>query len=143
LESWTVLSTVHVEEKRGSGIFKKFCSVRYVTADPRASSWPPKLVHGPFDTARSLFATCLGIEFWHKLFERSGGGNCEAIFPTERREMIFCVIPMTEKWPLFLHMMTEKRPFWFWTDTGDNIFFSVGNQFFLFYNFNTTTHGAQ
>jgi hypothetical protein len=33
-------------------------------------------------------------------------------FLTERREMIFCAIPMTEKWP-FLHMMTEKRPFWF------------------------------
>jgi hypothetical protein len=33
-------------------------------------------------------------------------------FPTERREMIFCAIPMTEKWPFFLHMMTEKRPFW-------------------------------
>jgi hypothetical protein len=60
-------------------------------------------------------------------------------FPTERREMIFCAIPMTEKWP-FLHMMTEKRQFWFWMYTGDNIFFSVGNQFFLFNNFNTTTH---
>jgi hypothetical protein len=46
-------------------------------------------------------------------------------------EFIILRIPMTEKWP-----------FWFWTDTGDNIFFSVGNQFLLLYNFNTTTHGA-
>jgi hypothetical protein len=60
-------------------------------------------------------------------------------FPTERREMIFCAIHMTEKWP---HMMTEKRPFWHYTATEDNIFFSDGNQIFLFYNFNTATNGA-
>jgi hypothetical protein len=40
-----------------------------------------------------------------KFFERSGGGNCEAIsdsqFPTERREMIFCAIPLTENLPFF------------------------------------------
>jgi hypothetical protein len=24
-------------------------------------------------------------------------------FPTERREMIFCAIPMTEKWPFFAY----------------------------------------
>jgi hypothetical protein len=63
-------------------------------------------------------------------------------FPTERREMIFCAIHMTEKWPFFLHMMTENLRFWFWTATGDNFFFSVENQIFLFYNFNTATHGA-
>jgi hypothetical protein len=63
-------------------------------------------------------------------------------FPTERREMIFCAIHMTEKWPLFFAFETEKWPFWFWTVTGDNIFFSVGNQIFLFHNFNTATHGA-
>jgi hypothetical protein len=33
-------------------------------------------------------------------------------------EFIILRIPKTEKWP-----------FWFWTVTGDNIFFSVGNQF--------------
>jgi hypothetical protein len=42
--------------------------------------------------------------------------------------MIFRAIHMTEKWP---HMMTEKRPFWLYTATGD-IFFSVGKQFFCF-----------
>jgi hypothetical protein len=40
----------------------------------------------------------------------------------EHREMIFCAIHMTEKWP---HMMTEKRPFLLETDTGDNIFFQL------------------
>jgi hypothetical protein len=41
-------------------------------------------------------------------------------FPTERREMIFCAIPMTEKWP-----------FWHYLVTGDNNFFSAGNQIFF------------
>jgi hypothetical protein len=50
-------------------------------------------------------------------------------FPTKRREMIFCAIPKTEKWP-----------FWHYLEA-DNIFFSVGNQIFL-YNFNTATHGG-
>jgi hypothetical protein len=38
--------------------------------------------------------------------------------------------------------MTENLRFWFRMSTGDNIFFSVGNQIFLFHNFNTATHGA-
>jgi hypothetical protein len=38
--------------------------------------------------------------------------NCEAIFRRSGSEFIILRIPMTEKWP-----------FWFWTDTGDNIFF--------------------
>jgi hypothetical protein len=55
--------------------------------------------------------------------------NCEAIFRRSGSEFIILQIPKT-----------ENLRFWFWMSTGDNIFFSVGNQFFLFYNFNTTTH---
>jgi hypothetical protein len=44
------------------------------------------------------------------------GGKLFAIFRRSGSEFIILQIPMT-----------ENLRFWFWTDTGDNIFFSVGN----------------
>jgi hypothetical protein len=54
-----------------------------------------------------------------------------AIFRRSGSEFIILQIPKT-----------ENLRFWFWMYTGDNIYFSVGNKFFLFHNFNTATHGA-
>jgi hypothetical protein len=63
-------------------------------------------------------------------------------FPTERREMIFCAIPMTEKWPFFLAYDDRKEAVLALDGYRRQHFFSVGNQIFLFHNFNTATHGA-
>jgi hypothetical protein len=94
-----------------------------------------------FDEFLGIIGFQTGNDGWRN-FSNVAEEEIAKQFPTERREMIFCAIHMTEKWPFFLHMMTENLRFWFWTATGDNFFFSVENQFFLFHNFNTATHGA-
>jgi hypothetical protein len=79
------------------------------------------------------------------LFERKRRRKLRSNFRRSGSEFIILRIPMHENGQnghFSVMAMTEKWPFWLYTVTGDNIFFSVGNQFFLFYNFNTTTHGA-
>jgi hypothetical protein len=62
-------------------------------------------------------------------------------FPTERREMIFCAMHMTEKWPFFAYDDRKMAVLVLDVYWRQHFFFSRKPNFFV-YNFNTATHGA-